>query len=45
MIKMINAYKVMAEDPEGITLLGRPRYREEDNIKMEGCRQHSSGSG
>jgi hypothetical protein len=31
--KMRNAYKILAERPEGKSLLGRPRRRWEDNIK------------
>ena len=30
-----NAYKVLVEKPEGRRPLGRPRFRWEDNIKMD----------
>ena len=30
-----NAYRVLAGEPEGKRLLGRPRRRWEDNIKMD----------
>jgi hypothetical protein len=30
-----NSYDILAEKPEGKTLLGRPRSRWEDNIKMD----------
>jgi hypothetical protein len=31
---MISAHKVLVGKPEGKKLLGRPRHRWEDNIKM-----------
>jgi hypothetical protein len=31
---MIDAYKILVGKPEGKRLLGRPRSRREDNIKM-----------
>jgi hypothetical protein len=30
-----NALKILVEKPEGKILLGRPRHRWEDNIKMD----------
>jgi hypothetical protein len=30
-----NAYRILAENPEGKTPLGRPRRRRVDNIKMD----------
>jgi hypothetical protein len=30
-----HAYRVLVEKPEGRRPLGRPRYRWEDNIKMD----------
>ena len=37
-------YRALMEKPEGKTLLGRPRRRWEDNIKMDlqavGCGEH-----
>jgi hypothetical protein len=30
----MNAYRILAEKPEGRILLGRPRCRWEDNIKL-----------
>jgi hypothetical protein len=30
-----NACQILVEKPEGTTSLGRPRYRWEDNIKMD----------
>ena len=30
-----NAYRVLVEKPEGKKLLGRPKHRWEDNIKMD----------
>jgi hypothetical protein len=30
-----NAYRLLIEKPEGKTLLGRPRRRWEDNIRMD----------
>lgn len=32
--EMRNAYKMFVENPEGRRLLGRHRYRGDDNIKM-----------
>jgi hypothetical protein len=32
---MRNAYKILVGKPEGKRLLGRPRCRREDNIKMD----------
>jgi hypothetical protein len=32
---MRNAYKILVGNPEGTRLLGRPRCRWEDNIKMD----------
>jgi hypothetical protein len=33
--KKIGVYRVLVEKPEGKRLLGRPRSRWEDNIKMD----------
>jgi hypothetical protein len=35
MVKMRNAYNILVEKPEGKTELGRPRYRWEDNIRLD----------
>jgi len=35
MNKKGNAYRILAETPEGKKPLGRPRRRREDNIKMD----------
>jgi hypothetical protein len=35
MSEMRNAYKILVGKPEGKRLLGRPRHRWEDNIKMD----------
>jgi len=35
MWKRRGAYRVLVEKPEGKGLLGRPRHRWEDNIKMD----------
>jgi hypothetical protein len=34
MREMRNAYKMFTEKPEGRRMLGKPRYRGEDNIKI-----------
>jgi len=33
--EMRNAYKILVQKPEGKRLLGRPRCRWEDNIRMD----------
>jgi hypothetical protein len=33
--EMINAYKILISNPEEKRLLGRPRCRRKDNIKMD----------
>jgi hypothetical protein len=32
---MINAYKVLVEKPEGKRLIGRPKCKSEDDIRMD----------
>jgi hypothetical protein len=33
--KMINAYRILVRKSEGMIPLGRPRFRWEDNIRMD----------
>jgi hypothetical protein len=35
MREMENAYKILVRQPEGKRLLGKPRYRWEDTIRMD----------
>jgi hypothetical protein len=43
--KKINAYRVLVGKPEGVKLLGRPRRRWEDNIKVDIEYYGRAGSG
>jgi hypothetical protein len=43
MAEMRNAYKIFVGKPEGKRLLGRPRQRWEDNIRMDFSRESSVG--
>ena len=43
--KKINAYRVLVGKPEGMKLLGRPRRRWEDNIKVDIEYYGRAGSG